>query len=683
MASKLLITPWNGSTTAGQDPTIKFQGTGNSTDITLRTASDGSLSIEGTAGQLMSITNSLSGTIYSVNDVSGIPSIEVLDTGLVKLAEYNGSIQIGSATVASNTVNYGYLTIGPTAGVTGAIHRPYTAAATHAAIYNAGVTPGTSNYALLHNATVTILNATTNTYLNVNNSAILTAASTGITIAGTLAASVVDAGVGTITEVARFSRTGAATTATDRGVGIAFSDANNATLVAGVAGIRTGSDGNYNGDLVLYGSSSGGSPTTTLSGLTERFRIIGTGGAAVTGTLSTTDSISATKSVAGVFNGLTLTNTNAGTTADTRITVSNGTNYGLFLTNGTGYTTYGVMTANSSGIYSNAAAGVFIASDNASGSVRIGVGASVPAIAIFTSTGLTIGSGATGSILRTYTAASYAAIYNASLTPDGANHVLAHNGANTLLNGVTSVQLSINSTDKIILSSTATRNMNNLSIEGTTKTAGYFYGGTVDPTNTTRTNYDGNLYATNFIGKASGAGIVGWTPVFSNVTQSYPATFTKATGGNPGWDASVWSSEGYVTNVFVQASPGAATGYVMFGLNSDPATDASFASIDYALYLANGTVQIYEGTLQYTGGTYVATDIFTVQYDGANVRYYQNNTLLWTTARALSTTKLYLDSTFYLIGDFITGLNFGRLPGPTISVAALSSDTFAFAAAYG
>ena len=98
MAGKLLITPNAGSTTAGNDPKIQFQGTGNSTDITLRTTTDGSLSFEGSSGQLFSISDSMSGTIFSANDVSGIPSIEVLDTGLVKLAQYSGNVVIGSAT---------------------------------------------------------------------------------------------------------------------------------------------------------------------------------------------------------------------------------------------------------------------------------------------------------------------------------------------------------------------------------------------------------------------------------------------------------------------------------------------------------------------------------------------------------------------------------------------------------
>lgn len=97
----ILITPNIGSTTA--DPKIVFSGADASTgaqNITLNVypTNSGTLSFEGSAGQLFSITNSMSGTIYSVNDVSGIPSIEVLDTGLVKLAQYSGNVLLGTGT---------------------------------------------------------------------------------------------------------------------------------------------------------------------------------------------------------------------------------------------------------------------------------------------------------------------------------------------------------------------------------------------------------------------------------------------------------------------------------------------------------------------------------------------------------------------------------------------------------
>ena len=94
----IVITPAIGSTTA--DPRIVFSGANASLgpqNITLRVypTSNGTLSFEGSAGQLFSITNSMSGSIFSVNDVSGVPSIEVLDNGIVKLAEFGGFVAFG------------------------------------------------------------------------------------------------------------------------------------------------------------------------------------------------------------------------------------------------------------------------------------------------------------------------------------------------------------------------------------------------------------------------------------------------------------------------------------------------------------------------------------------------------------------------------------------------------------
>jgi len=95
----ILITPNKGQSA---DPTMRFTG-GNAnvaTSVNITMYADGTLSFDGTAGQLFSINNSLVGSLFSVNDVSGIPSIEVLDTGLVKLAQYNGNVGIGTASVS-------------------------------------------------------------------------------------------------------------------------------------------------------------------------------------------------------------------------------------------------------------------------------------------------------------------------------------------------------------------------------------------------------------------------------------------------------------------------------------------------------------------------------------------------------------------------------------------------------
>lgn len=93
----ILITPSVGQVS---EPTIQFTGA-DATPLTLRVLDDGTVSFEGTAGQLFSISDGLSGTIFSVNDISGIPSIEVLDDGTIKLAEYGGTVTVNGVDISS------------------------------------------------------------------------------------------------------------------------------------------------------------------------------------------------------------------------------------------------------------------------------------------------------------------------------------------------------------------------------------------------------------------------------------------------------------------------------------------------------------------------------------------------------------------------------------------------------
>ena len=105
----IVITPNVGSAT--DDPKIVFSGantTSNAQNITMRAypTANGTLSVEGSAGQLFSITNQLTGTIFSVNDISGIPSIDVQDTGQIRLAPFNGYVSVSNNfTFTGNTFN--------------------------------------------------------------------------------------------------------------------------------------------------------------------------------------------------------------------------------------------------------------------------------------------------------------------------------------------------------------------------------------------------------------------------------------------------------------------------------------------------------------------------------------------------------------------------------------------------
>ena len=79
---------------------VKFVDATNTTSptntITASMLTSGTLSFSGSAGQLFSITDDLSGTIFAVNDVSGIPAIEVDDDGTIRFAESFGNVLIGT-----------------------------------------------------------------------------------------------------------------------------------------------------------------------------------------------------------------------------------------------------------------------------------------------------------------------------------------------------------------------------------------------------------------------------------------------------------------------------------------------------------------------------------------------------------------------------------------------------------
>lgn len=106
----IVITP---NINQAAQPNVVFKGQGN-VPITLRVLDDsyGTLSFEGSAGQLFSINNNLtSGIIFSVNDVSGIPQIDVNADGTIRIAPFGSSLQIagltlgrGSGGIVSNTV---------------------------------------------------------------------------------------------------------------------------------------------------------------------------------------------------------------------------------------------------------------------------------------------------------------------------------------------------------------------------------------------------------------------------------------------------------------------------------------------------------------------------------------------------------------------------------------------------
>ncbi len=89
---EILITPNRGQSA---QPEIKYVGSGND-PVTSKVLDDNTISFESGTNQLFTVgTNVTSGNVFTVADVSGVPSIAVNASGRVDLARYNGFASIG------------------------------------------------------------------------------------------------------------------------------------------------------------------------------------------------------------------------------------------------------------------------------------------------------------------------------------------------------------------------------------------------------------------------------------------------------------------------------------------------------------------------------------------------------------------------------------------------------------
>jgi YD repeat-containing protein len=136
------------------------------------------------------------------------------------------------------------------------------------------------------------------------------------------------------------------------------------------------------------------------------------------------------------------------------------------------------------------------------------------------------------------------------------------------------------------------------------------------------------------------------------------ATAIKTGGVAGSWSSAVRSKVGYSGGASVSFSPAQADKYLMVGLNTDPASDASYSSIDWAFYCVGGGLQIYEsGTFIGDFGTYAAGDKLAVSYDGTAIRYIKNGVVLRSVTTAIPQ-PLYADSSFHTAGGQVTDLVF-------------------------
>jgi hypothetical protein len=95
----IVITPNRGSST--NNPKIDFTGITAGT-IKLEVLSDGTITWNGASGSLFSIADSLTGSLMSVNDISGLPLLEVFSDNRVIVGQFGARLGIGTVNPSSS-----------------------------------------------------------------------------------------------------------------------------------------------------------------------------------------------------------------------------------------------------------------------------------------------------------------------------------------------------------------------------------------------------------------------------------------------------------------------------------------------------------------------------------------------------------------------------------------------------
>ena len=103
MAKDILIVPGSSN--------IHFSGSAVN-DIKLETLDSGSVAFTSNSGSLLTITNSLTGSLFSVGDVSGVPILDVNSDDTVTLGQFSSPIKVltnssGHTTISGSSTSTG------------------------------------------------------------------------------------------------------------------------------------------------------------------------------------------------------------------------------------------------------------------------------------------------------------------------------------------------------------------------------------------------------------------------------------------------------------------------------------------------------------------------------------------------------------------------------------------------
>ena len=167
------------------------------------------------------------------------------------------------------------------------------------------------------------------------------------------------------------------------------------------------------------------------------------------------------------------------------------------------------------------------------------------------------------------------------------------------------------------------------------------------------------------------------TFTFNNVDAT--TTYNSATSGpNGGWTSSAYSTETYTNPVSVTFQTSANGNYLMGGFSTNPTLyEQTYQNIRYGLYVQNGFLEIYENGGQVTvpgNMENLSTDIWKVEYDGTDVKYYKNGSLIYTSSNPV-TQPLHIFFALLTPNEGVTNVCVIGTPTPTPTPTSTSTPT--------
>lgn len=155
----------------------------------------------------------------------------------------------------------------------------------------------------------------------------------------------------------------------------------------------------------------------------------------------------------------------------------------------------------------------------------------------------------------------------------------------------------------------------------------------------------------------------------NNVTTTSSGA-TKTSGG--GWDSAAYSLESFNGSSSVTFQIRSAGDYLMGGFSYNPTLNPSntYTSIAYGFYIQNNFLEIYENGNQVSvigATTITSSDIWKVEWDSVDVKYYKNGGLIYTSLNPV-TNPLFIFFPLLTSGGGVTNVclnTLSILPTPT------------------